>query len=88
MPIINVDNKLILKSMKKVFVEELEEMENELRKLYEKYNINSSKDLAFNISEGFITGEEARNDLERMKYLEENIERIRGYLRDINLLSI
>jgi Fe-S cluster assembly ATPase SufC len=88
MPMINVDNKLILKSMKKVFVEELEEMENELRKLYAKYNINSSKDLAFDISEGFITGEEARNDLERMKYLEENIERIRGYLRDINLLSI
>lgn len=88
MPMINIDNKFVLKSMKKVFVEELEEMENELRKLYEKYNINSSKDLAFNISEGFITGEEARNDLERMKYLEENIERIRGYLRDINLLSI
>jgi exonuclease I len=83
-----VDDKIIIKSMKKVFREELDEMEQELRKLYDKYNVKSSKELEFKISEGFVHGEDVRLDLDSMKELEENLEKIRSYLRDINMKSL
>lgn len=86
--LIEVDDKIIIKSMKKVFREELDEMEHELRKLYDKYDVKSSKELEFKVSEGFVHGEDVRLDLDSMKELEENLEKVRSYLRDINIMSL
>ncbi|WP_018153994.1 MULTISPECIES: hypothetical protein [Methanothermococcus] len=86
--LMEVDDKIIIKSMKKVFREELDEMEQELRKLYDKYDVKSSKELEFKISEGFVHGEDVRLDLDSMKELEENLKKVRSYLRDINMMSL
>ncbi|WP_292461235.1 hypothetical protein [Methanothermococcus sp.] len=70
--------------MKKVFKEEIGEIERELRELYNKYNIKSSKELELNAK----NDEEAKNDFEKIKELEDELERLNSYLREVNMKTI
>ena len=80
--IMNMDE-VIAKSMKKVFKEEIDEIEQELKKLYDKYNIKSSNELESNSEE--FQGEDVRRDLERIRELEDELERLNSYLREVNM---
>ncbi len=82
--IIQVNDKVIANSMKKVFKEEIGEIERELRELYNKYNIKSSKELELNAK----NDEEAKNDFEKIKELEDELERLNSYLREVNMKTI
>ncbi|ABO35541.1 conserved hypothetical protein [Methanococcus maripaludis C5] len=86
--LITVDDKTIVNSMERVFKEELEDMERDLKLLYEKYDVNHSRLLADKVSAGVYMGEEILRDLEDMEYFEENIEKLRAYLRDLNMKKI
>ena len=74
--------------MKKVFLEELEELENELNQIFKKYNVKNKDELKRKISEGKIKEEDIKDDLERIEFLEENIERVMKCLREINVKSL
>ncbi|XRP97382.1 hypothetical protein ACO3UB_02385 [Methanocaldococcus sp. 16A] len=80
--------KLIIKSMKKVFLDELKELENELNEILKKYNVKTINELKNKISTGEIKETEIRNDLEKIEVLEENINKIMKCLRDINVKSL
>ena len=80
--------KIIINSMKKVFLEELKELENELNQIFKKYNVKNKDELERKISEGKIKEEDIKDDLERIKFLEENIERVMKCLREINVKSL
>ena len=80
--------KIIINSMKKVFLEELEELENELNQIFKKYNVKNKDELERKISEGKIKEEDIEDDLERIEFLEENIERVMKCLREINVKSL
>jgi hypothetical protein len=80
--------KIIINSMKKVFLEELEELENELNQILKKYNVKNKDELKRKISEGKIKEEDIKDDLERIEFLEENIERVMRCLREINVKSL
>lgn len=86
--IITVDDKTIVNSMEKVFKEELVEMEEELNALYVKYSVKNSTLLLDKVSAGVCPGEETLKDLEDMEYLEQNIEKLRAYLRDLAMKKI
>ncbi|ABR55279.1 conserved hypothetical protein [Methanococcus vannielii SB] len=86
--IIAVDDKTIINSMERVFKEELTEMEEELKILYAKYDVNNSKLVLDKVSAGIYIGEEILKDLEDMEYFEENIEKLRAYLRDLAMKKI
>lgn len=86
--LITVDDKTIVNSMEKVFKEELEDMEKDLEFLYKKYDVPNSRLLADKVSAGIYMGEEILRDLEDMEYFEENIEKLRAYLRDLNMKKI
>lgn len=85
--IVNVDNKLIVKSMKKVFMEEINEIEEELKTLYAKYNINHSRELELILKKDTID-DNTKADLEKIKELEEELEKLNSYLREVNLKSV
>ena len=59
--LITVDDKTIVNSMERVFKEELEDMERDLKLLYEKYDVNHSRLLADKVSSGIYMGEESYN---------------------------
>ena len=80
----HVDDKVIANSMKKVFKEEIGEIEQELRELYTKYNIKSSKEAELISPQD----EETKNDLERIKELEDELEKLNSYLREVNMKTI
>ena len=80
--------KIIINSMKKVFLEELKELENELNQIFKKYNVKNKDELERKISEGKIKEENIKDDLERIEFLEENIERVMKCLREINVKSL
>ncbi|XRO75858.1 hypothetical protein ACO3TA_03095 [Methanocaldococcus sp. 28A] len=80
--------KLIIKSMKKVFLEELNELENELNEILKKYNVKSINELRNKISTGEIKENKIKEDLERIEVLEENINKIMKCLREINVKSL
>ena len=74
--------------MKKVFLEELKELENELNQIFKKYNVKNKNELERKISNGEIKGDDIKDDLERIEFLEENIERVMKCLREINVKSL
>ncbi len=80
--------KLIIKSMKKVFLEELEELENELNEILKKYNANSVDELKNKIFNGEIKENDIKDDLEKIKYLEREINKIMRCLREVNMKSL
>ncbi|MEO2117536.1 MAG: hypothetical protein ABGW92_03920 [Methanocaldococcus sp.] len=80
--------KLIIKSMKKVFLEELNELENELNEILKKYDVNSVDELKNKIFNGEIKYEEIKEDLEKINDLERNINKIMKCLREINVKSL
>ena len=80
--------KIIINSMKKVFLEELKELENELNQIFKKYNVKNKDELKRKISEGKIKEKDIKDDLERIEFLEENIERVMRCLREINVKSL
>ena len=82
--IMHVDDKVIANSMKKVFKEEIGEIEQELRELYTKYNIKSSKEAELISPQD----EETKNDMERIKDLEDELEKLNSYLREVNMKTI
>ncbi|AEH07399.1 hypothetical protein [Methanothermococcus okinawensis] len=82
--IVHVDDKVIAKSMKKVFKEEIDKIEQELNELYNKYNIKSSKEMEIMASQD----EEINKDLEKIKELEEELEKLNSYLREVNMKTI
>ena len=84
--IVNVDNKMIVKSMKKVFMEEINEIEENLEKLYLKYDIKHSKELELKFKNNIDNNTKA--DLEKIKELEEERDRLNSYLREVNLKTI
>jgi len=77
-------NTVILKSMKDVFESEIVELEKELKELYEKYDVRSSREMELIKCKD----EEMERDFNRMVELEENLENLRKCLRDINLKTI
>jgi len=80
--------KLIIKSMKKVFLEELEELENELNEILKKYNANSVDELKNKIFNGEIKENDIKDDLEKIKDLEREINKIMKCLREVNMKSL
>ena len=80
--------KIIINSMKKVFLEELEELENELNQIFKKYNVKNKDELKRKISEGTLKEKDIKDDLERIELLEENIERVMKCLREVNVKSL
>ncbi|CAB3287132.1 conserved protein of unknown function [Methanocaldococcus lauensis] len=80
--------KLIIKSMKKVFLEELNELENELNEILKKYGVKTTDELKNKISSGEIKEEDIKEDLEKINFLEKNINRIMKCLREINVKSL
>lgn len=74
--------------MKKVFLEELKDLENELNQIFKKYNVKSKDELKKKIANGEIKEEQIKDDLERIEFLEENIERVMKCLREINVKSL
>ena len=80
--------KIIINSMKKVFLEELEELENELNQIFKKYNVKNKDELERKISEGTLKEKDIKDDLERIEFLEENIERVMKCLREVNVKSL
>ncbi|GBF36001.1 MAG TPA: hypothetical protein EYG87_02200 [Methanothermococcus okinawensis] len=80
----SIDNSVILKSMKDVFESEIVELEKELKELYEKYNIKSSREMELIECKD----EEMERDFNRMVEIEDNLERLRKCLRDLNLKTI
>ena len=80
--------KIIINSMKKVFLEELEEPENELNQIFKKYNVKNKDELKRKISEGTLKEKDIKDDLERIEFLEENIERVMKCLREVNVKSL
>jgi TRAP-type C4-dicarboxylate transport system substrate-binding protein len=80
--------KIIINSMKKVFLEELKELENELNQILKKYNVKNKDELERKISNGEIKEDDIKDDLERIEFLEENIERVMKCLREINVKSL
>ncbi len=80
--------KLIIKSMKKVFLEELEELENELNEILKKYNANSVDELKNKIFNGEIKENDIKDDLEKIKDLEREINKIMRCLREVNMKSL
>ena len=82
--IISVSNSVILKSMKDVFESEIVELEKELKELYEKYEVKSSKEI-----EGITCkDEEMERDFNRMVEIEEELEALKKCLRDLNLKTL
>ena len=82
--IISVSNSVILKSMKDVFESEIVELEKELKELYEKYEVKSSKEM-----EGITCkDEEMERDFNRMVEIEEELEALKKCLRDLNLKTL
>lgn len=74
--------------MKKVFLEELEELENELNEILKKYNANSVDELKNKIFNGEIKENDIKDDLEKIKYLEREINKIMRCLREVNMKSL
>ncbi|WP_456471522.1 hypothetical protein [Methanocaldococcus sp.] len=71
--------KIIYKSMKKVFTEEIKEIEDEINKLFKKYNAKDKKD---------FLNKANKEDVERLKHLEDQLNRVMECLRRINLKVI
>ncbi len=84
---VNIDDRLIAKSMKKVFMEEIEEIEYELKNLYNKYDINNSNELETKIKQN-TCDDNIKKDLERIKELEDELNKLNTYLRDVNIKAI
>ena len=80
--------KLIINSMKKVFLEELNELENELNEILKKYNAKTINELKNKIFSGEIKDEKIKEDLEKIEFLEENINKVMKCLREINVKSL
>ncbi|HIQ38773.1 MAG TPA: hypothetical protein EYH53_02065 [Methanothermococcus okinawensis] len=80
----SINNSVILKSMKDVFESEIVELERELKELYGKYNIKSSREMEL-IK---CRDEEMERDFNRMLEIEDNLEKLRKCLRDLNLKTI
>lgn len=74
--------------MKKVFLEELEELENELNEILKKYNANSVDELKNKIFNGEIKENDIKDDLEKIKDLEREINKIMRCLREVNMKSL
>ena len=85
--IVDVDDKVIVKSMKKVFMEEIDEIEEELKTLYAKYNINHSRELELILKKDTVD-DNTKADLEKIKELEEELEKLNSYLREVNMKTI
>jgi uncharacterized membrane protein YgaE (UPF0421/DUF939 family) len=84
--IVDIDDKVIVNSMKKVFIEEIHEIEDNLEKLYAKYSINNSDELESKLEDDMNNS--AKEDLEKIKELEKELEKLYSYLREVNLKSI
>ncbi|WP_423792232.1 hypothetical protein ACPB8Q_05760 [Methanocaldococcus indicus] len=67
------------KIMKKVFEEELRELENELNKLFKKYNVKTIKELKY------VANEE---DYKRALELTEKIDKVISCLREVNVKAL
>ncbi|AIJ06408.1 hypothetical protein JH146_1566 [Methanocaldococcus bathoardescens] len=80
--------KLIINSMKKVFLEELKELENELNEILKKYNAKTINELKNKIFSGEIKDEKIKEDLEKIEFLEENINKVMKCLREVNVKSL
>lgn len=79
--IVSVSNSIIIKSMKNVFENEIEELERELKELYNKYNVRSSAEMS-------CKDEEMERDYKRMVEIEEELEVLKKCLRDLNLKTL
>ena len=77
-------NTVILKSMKDVFESEIVELEKELKELYEKYDVRSSREMELIKCKD----EEMERDFNRMVEIEKNLENLRKYLRDLNIKTL
>ncbi len=82
--ILGVDDKVIISSMKKVFTEEIQLLEEELNELYKKYGVKNSNE----INEDDLKNDEEKGDYYRMVEIEEELNDLKSYLRDVNLKSI
>ncbi|ENN95707.1 hypothetical protein J422_06461 [Methanocaldococcus villosus KIN24-T80] len=78
--------KIIIKSMKKVFNEELKNLEEELNNILKKYEVRSVRELKEKLANSKIKVEET--DLKRAEELEKYIERVMKCLREINIKAI
>ncbi|ACX73533.1 conserved hypothetical protein [Methanocaldococcus vulcanius M7] len=80
--------KVIINSMKKVFSDEIRDIEIEINNILEKYGVKTKKELKEKISNGEIDRKEAEEDLEKIELLEKNLNRIMECLREINVKSL
>ncbi len=80
--------KIIINCMKKVFLEELEDLEKELNEILKKYGVKTTKELKDKIALGDIKEGGIKEDLEKINILEENINKIMKCLREINVKSL
>ncbi|ABR55666.1 hypothetical protein [Methanococcus aeolicus] len=84
--IYGVDDGVIVNSMKKVFEEEIDEIKQELDALYKKYNVRNVGELQLFLETN--PSEEVKMDFEKVVELENELERISSYLREVNLKTI
>lgn len=84
--IFDVDDGVIVNSMKKVFEEGIEEIKQELDELYKKYDVHSIGELQLILE--INPSEEIKMDLDKVVELENELERISSYLREVNLKTI
>jgi hypothetical protein len=84
--IFGVDDGVIVNSMKKVFEEGIEEIKQELDELYKKYDVHSIGELQLILE--INPSEEIKMDLDKVVELENELERISSYLREVNLKTI
>lgn len=84
--IFDVDDGVIVNSMKKVFEEGIEEIKQELDELYKKYDVHSIGELQLILETN--PSEEIKMDLDKVVELENELERISSYLREVNLKTI
>ncbi|NPA62662.1 MAG: hypothetical protein GXN95_03805 [Methanococci archaeon] len=80
--------KVIINSMKKVFSDEMKDIEIEINNILGKYGVKTKKELKEKISNGEIDRKEAEEDLEKIELLEKNLNRIMECLREINVKSL
>ncbi len=97
--LINVDDGTIADSMKKVFEEELKDINKELNEIYKELKVKNIKELQTIISiENNKKDKEEKIDLEKLellenkyniaKELEQQKEKVQSYLRELNLRTI
>jgi hypothetical protein len=69
-----------------VFEEEIDEIKQELDALYKKYNVRNVGELQLFLETN--PSEEVKMDFEKVVELENELERISSYLREVNLKTI